>query len=173
MSREVRMVPPDWKHPKGKTLSTDFSKGLAEWEDGFSHWQKGEVEDYSKYPEKSWKLKSEDTDSETFEEWYGEKPVAGDYMPEWQPEVATHFMMYETCSEGSPISPAFATPEELARWLEDNGASSFGSMTATYEQWLAMINRGSSIASMVVDMGTGKQISGVAAVSDFAKETEA
>ena len=42
-------------------------------------------------------------------------------------------MIYETCSEGSPISPAFETPEELARWLTDN---SFGSMTATYEQWL-------------------------------------
>jgi len=46
-------------------------------------------------------------------------------------------MMYENTSEGTPISPPFETPEELARWLADNNASAFGGMTATYEQWLA------------------------------------
>ena len=37
---------------------------------------------------------------------------------------------------------AFRTPEELARWLADTGASAFGEMTATYEQWLATCRSG-------------------------------
>lgn len=63
-------------------------------------------------------------------------------MPQWPENEATHYMMYEDTSEGTPISPAFATKEELARWLTDTGASAFGRLTATYEQWLATIEIG-------------------------------
>lgn len=63
---------------------------------------------------------------------------------------ATHMMMYETTTDGTPISPAFETAEELARWLADNGASAFGRETATYDQWLAMIGVGNA-PSCVVD----------------------
>lgn len=42
----------------------------------------------------------------------------------------------------SPISPVFRTPEELARWLADTGASAFGTLTSTYDQWLKMIKSG-------------------------------
>jgi putative sterol carrier protein len=62
--------------------------------------------------------------------------IALDIMPEWTAEEATHFMMYETCSEGTPISPAFSTIEELAHYLADNGISAFGSQTADYDHWL-------------------------------------
>jgi len=65
------------------------------------------------------------------EAWEPEDPPAGDG---WQ--------MWETTSEGSPISPVFATPEELARWLADTGASASGRETATYKAWLGMIRRG-------------------------------
>ena len=41
-------------------------------------------------------------------------------------EERTHYQMYETCTEGTPISPVMETPENLARWLADNGASAFG-----------------------------------------------
>jgi hypothetical protein len=63
-------------------------------------------------------------------------PKPKEYMPVWTAEEATHFMMYETCTEGTPISPAFATIEELARYLADTGASAFGSQTADYDHWL-------------------------------------
>ena len=58
------------------------------------------------------------------------------------------WQMWETVSEGSPISPVCDTPEDLARWLADNNASSFGPMTATYEQWLTMIGQGSTVSAM-------------------------
>jgi uncharacterized membrane-anchored protein len=82
-------------------------------------------------------------------------------MPDWLASQRTHLMMYETTSEGTPLSPAFATAEELAAWLADNGASAFAGQTATYEQWLATCRSGSA-PSMVLDVG-GMQ-SGVAFV---------
>ena len=47
--------------------------------------------------------------------------------------------MWETTSEGSPMSPVFATPEELADWLSETGASLFGGTTAQRDQWLKII----------------------------------
>lgn len=85
------------------------------------------------------------------EEWEETEPPEGDG---WQ--------MWETTSEGSPISPVFETPEDLARWLSDTGASSMGSRTATYEQWLAMIKAGWSVSAISVE---GEFLSGVEACS--------
>lgn len=134
MGREVRMVPPDWQHPKdarGRYIPLHDGPSLAE------------------------HMEYADDDA-------GPPPNPADYMPRWMPDQATHLMMYETCSEGTPISPAFATPEELARWLADNRASAFGGMTATYEQWLAMAKRGWAPSAVVQG---GVMRSGVADVA--------
>lgn len=56
----------------------------------------------------------------TFEEWDGEKRLPEDYRPDWPKEEITHFQMYEDVTEGTPVSPVFATREELARWLANN-----------------------------------------------------
>ena len=37
--------------------------------------------------------------------------------------ACTHWRLYENVSEGSPISPTFASREELFDWLRSNGAS--------------------------------------------------
>jgi len=63
----------------------------------------------------------------------------------------THLVMYETCSEGTPISPAFATPEELAQWLFDNEASAFGSRKGTYEGWLRVAKGGYAPSAVLTD----------------------
>lgn len=66
-----------------------------------------------------------------YEAWERSEPPTGDG---WQ--------MWETTSEGSPISPVMRSPEELAAWLTEHEASAFGSMGASYESWLAMIREG-------------------------------
>lgn len=38
--------------------------------------------------------------------YYGGGPVKEHYMPAWAAGQATHYMMYETVTEGTPISPA-------------------------------------------------------------------
>ncbi len=122
MGREVRRVPPDWEHPRDARgayvplHSGPFRQALADWEN----------------PPKGY----------TGDEWCGGKPRTEEHMPEFLDGTATHWQMYEDCSEGTPISPVLASPEELARWLAENGASAFGDMTASYEGWLATIRRG-------------------------------
>lgn len=171
MGREIRMVPPDWQHPKdakGKyipLLRGSFAQADADWNEGYAAWQRGEVENYSAKPgESKWKPKPDDTESSTYTEWAGSRPSPDDYMPLFPEGTATMFCMYEDTSEGTPISPAFATPEELARWLADTGAKAFGGMTATYEQWLATCKAGWSVG-MVMETGPNgnKMMSGVEA----------
>lgn len=144
MGREVRMVPADWKHPLDGFYGTgqvryralyegcDLKGRTEDWDEQAAKWAAGEFPDYA----------DEDDKKQPYEEWAGRRPDPDDYMPVWPDAERTHFMMYEDTSEGTPISPAFATPEELARWLADNGASSFGKSTASYEQWLRVCKGG-------------------------------
>lgn len=163
MGREVRMVPPGWNHPtqyvqglRGRELryvplfEGSYKDAAEEYAEAKAKWNRGEFPDYA--DEESRKMK--------YEEWAGQAPDQKDYMPEFAEGTATLLMMYENTSEGTPISPAFATPEELARWLADTGASAFGDMTATYEKWLQTC-RGSWAPSMVI--ACGKMMSGVEA----------
>src|ERR1041384_7450143 len=80
------------------------------------------------------------------------------------PPEGNGWQMWENTSEGSPISPVFEKPEDLARWLVDTKASAFGHQDASYEQWLHMIT-GTGYAVTAV-IGSGGIQSGVAAISD-------
>lgn len=155
MGREVRKVPKDWKHPKEHDGSyiplfgRSHAAELAQWQKDRYAWVERLDPDleakglYDKY---------------TFEEWDGPAPDPVHYMPNWPEEERTHYVMYEDTSEGTPLTPGFKTIEELARWCADHGVSAFGSMTATYEQWLATCKKG--CAPSLIIQG-GKMRSGV------------
>lgn len=179
MGREVRMVPPDWQHPTewkqdwrtGKPdlrfrplHDANYAERAAEWDEEAAAWANGLKRDYAN---NGWQSKGAD-DTETYSDYAGERPCEADYMPAFAPGTATHLTMYEDTSEGTPISPAFATPEELAHWLADNNASAFGGDGATYEQWLAMIKRGWAPSMIMVAHadGTREMGSGVAFMAD-------
>lgn len=70
--------------------------------------------------------------------WTGQREEA-EAWEEVEPPAGEGWQMWETTSEGSPISPVFTTPEELAQWLADSGASWFGDTPATRDQWLGVI----------------------------------
>jgi hypothetical protein len=155
MGREVRRVPANWQHPKnekGKYAplydGKDYERRVREWDEGAAKWAEGLRDDFNG----GWMPIGTDVDSTTYVEWDGERPAAEDYMPNWPASERTHCMMYEDTSEGTPISPAFATPEELARWLADTGASAFGPFTADYDHWLRVAN-GRRAPSMIVQGG--------------------
>jgi hypothetical protein len=76
-------------------------------------------------------------------------------MPDWPKEQRTHYQMYETTTEGTPISPVMDSPESLARWLVDNNAASFGPCTATYEQWLGTILSEVGVVAAIIEPGKG------------------
>ena len=139
MGREVRKVPADWQHPKDELTGNyrPLFNGADYAEKAAGFMEKANAEGLQEAVD-----------------WYG-CVDQNDYMPVWTPEQATHFMMYEDSTEGTPISPAFATPEELASWLADTGASAFGSSTGSYEGWLR-VARGGFACSMVVTDGVIK-----------------
>jgi len=162
VGREVRRVPANWEHPKRSNgqyipLNDGYTKRLHDWEEGKSQWEKGLYSDFSG----GWEPISEAYRGQTWEEYDGERPDPKDYMPDWPEDERTHWQMYEDTSEGTPISPVMPDPESLARWLADNDASAFADMTATYEQWLATIQRGWA-PSAIFSPATGL-ISGVEA----------
>jgi hypothetical protein len=67
-------------------------------------------------------------------------PEAEKIYEEWQdeePPTGPGYQIWETVSEGSPISPVFETPEELARYMAANNQG-IDKGTA-YETWLAFI----------------------------------
>lgn len=72
------------------------------------------------------------------EAWERTEPPAGDG---WQ--------MWETVSEGSPISPVFVTPESLAHWLADTKAYPAND----YEHWIGMIRAGWAPSAVVTTAG--------------------
>lgn len=175
MGREVRRVPADWKHPmeprpdwqtgvmveryKPLLPGEKYQPYVDEWDEECAKWKAGWRPDYC----------DEDARKMTYEQYAGQRPHRDDYMPNWPEDQRTHLMMYEDTSEGTPISPAFKTPEELARWLADNGASAFGSSTATYEGWLR-VAKGGWAPSMIFS-SAGIQ-DGVDALNENRRPTE-
>lgn len=92
------------------------------------------------------------TVKEVYEAWTETPPPSGD-----------GYQLWETTSEGSPLTPVFATPEELARYCSDNRVSSFGAGTESYSTWLKFIKGPAWAPSMV--MQGGKIQSGVEAAT--------
>ena len=144
MGRELRRIPRNWEHARNERgdympLKDGLNLALREWEAEAVKWAEGIIPEKQKYP------------SMSFEEWYGEKPNPQDYMPDWPEAERTQWQMYETSTEGTPISPPMESAEALAHWLADNGACCFASMTATYEEWLIIIQAG-SVPSVIITL---------------------
>lgn len=177
MGREVRMVPADWQHPKEYDnvrreeryvplhdgRGNAYAEAVKEWDLEWSQWQIGLVKNYGD-PAKPWRDKEGDEVGRQYTWYSGRRPSPDDYMPNWSEDQRTHYMMYEDTTEGTPKSPAFATPEELARYCADNNVSAFGYEGASYEAWLRVC-KGGYAPSMVISLA-GVQ-SGVEALTDI------
>jgi hypothetical protein len=84
-----------------------------------------------------------------------------DDWEETQPPVGDAYQIWETVSEGSPVSPPCESPEALAEWMEKNGSGV--DEGTTFAQWLACIKGpGWAPSGMVVD---GVYMNGVQGVS--------
>jgi hypothetical protein len=96
--------------------------------------------------------------------WPDEKyaKLAEDFEP-IDPPVGDGYQLWSTTTEGTPMSPVFAKPEDLARWLDDNKASTFGRSTTDYETWLNFIRGLGWAPSMIAT--SQKLESGVSASS--------
>lgn len=127
MGREIRKVPPNWEHPRYTKYDAPyqnrvneyrpmydrrFDKTFTEWLSDFDRIRSGELSDIERecYPLglADW-LQDE-----------GNPPDPAYYRP-YSDDEATWFQVYETVSEGTPVTPPFATREELVAYLVKHG----------------------------------------------------
>jgi hypothetical protein len=64
-----------------------------------------------------------------------------DYMPPIPEGHPYGYALYETTTEGTPISPVFGSLEDLAEWCEGN-ATWFSDATWTRDHWLESFRAG-------------------------------
>lgn len=72
-----------------------------------------------------------------------------------EPPEGDGWQLWEEVSEGSPITPVFATAEELANWLVTPGNDKSITCGTTREQWLQMFHGPGWAPSMVYTPQTG------------------
>lgn len=151
MSREIRNVPPGWQHPtrpcphspwaggcdRAKAnggqcyrplYDRSFQEAAREWLDAAIAWDNGTHPDLVGEPERK-------ADFPFFWQWDGDTPDEESYRPYWTPEEATAYQMYETVSEGTPVSPVFATLDELREWLIARGHSPTAAAAFIESRW--------------------------------------
>lgn len=127
MGREIRLVPPNWDHPKYTEDNAQYRERIGDYmpmhndrfDDKFAEWladfdriRSGNLTDFERecYP---LGLANWLTDE-------GLPPDPAYYRP-WRNEEATWVQLWETVSEGTPVTPPFATKAELIDYLATNG----------------------------------------------------
>ena len=59
----------------------------------------------------------------------------------YEPPTGDGYQLWETTSEGSPVSPVFDSLEELCEWCAEH-ATTFANHTTTKEKWMNMLGDG-------------------------------
>jgi hypothetical protein len=136
MGREIRRVPANWEHPRrdcphspwrggcdeakqhdGKCYHPLFDEDIEtagrKWLDRCIAWDNGTHPDLIERPELKEKYPF-------FWMWDGGSPDPEYYRPKFETEP-TWYQIYETVSEGTPVTPPFATKEELVNYLVEHG----------------------------------------------------
>lgn len=128
MGRQIRRVPADWRHPRDgehyKPLrDSDFESAMQRWLNELQQWKdrefarvRGQYPDIAADPRYA-----PDCPLTAFVAWQGEAPSPEYYRRRWAPDEATHYQLYETVSEGTPLSPPFASKAELVEYLVEHG----------------------------------------------------
>lgn len=137
MSRKLIRVPSNWGHPKDENgnyipLFTDsFSKDLENYENKYKQWLNGFRDDWKG----GWVVKSGKEITMSFDEWYGEKPKKEHYITKWDDVIKPHIQLYETTTEGTPITPIYNINEleKLCNYASVN-RTSFGKFKNTKEE---------------------------------------
>ena len=159
MGREIRRVPKDWVHPSEEMHPTemdnfydrhhkrgefgygrkfhplyddDFENRAIEWLEGWELWKQGKHEDQVKYPSS---LKG--TTFREYCEFQGRSPNPEYYRERaWTEEEATCYQIYETVSEGTPVSPVFETLDQMVEWMIADGTSPGAARAFAKEWWV-------------------------------------
>ena len=131
MGREIRYVPANWQHPTRTCnhspwrggcdeakrnggqcyqplYDQDYETAAKEWLDGCIAWANKTHEDYCE-------------DFPYYWDYAGAPPNEEYYRPKVDEADRTWVQVYETVSEGTPVTPPFATKSELIDYLTTYG----------------------------------------------------
>ena len=141
MGREIRRVTKDWVHPiddsgKPKPMYNEYyGDVLKQWISDNISWDNGTHKDLISDPSIKERYPF-------YAMYHGDAPDINYYqIRRYTNEQLTHIQLYETTSEGTPLSPIFRADDldGLCEWAASN-ATTFGRYTATKEQWLKMLS---------------------------------
>ena len=144
MGREIRRVKPGWVPPRDERghihphFDKSYREACEEWDEGYRAWEPRD-------------------DCRWFWEWEGGPPEDERcYRPEWSEDEMTGWCLYETVSEGTPVTPIFDDAEGLIRHLAEHGEDwSDGGMG--YERARAFVESGGWAPSFVMTPERGVQ----------------
>ena len=135
MGRELRRVPMDFNYPLHQTWYGHFIDFI-----NTCVYENGEKK-YCEWCKATAKIKGVPFTNFGCPDWdeYLSEPVKR-LKELLAPPKGQGYQLWETTSEGSPISPVFVTLDELCEWCEKN-ATVFANIHATKEEWKAMLTR--------------------------------
>lgn len=164
LSRELRRVPLDYEHPKKQrydlrtlTYVEDFQPvfdrfyvpEVREWLANWELWQKGEHPDQ----------KRDDPPEYSFEDWDGNGPDPDYHYPgdAWPKDAEMGICMYESVTEGTPISDVYPDTPAGRRAMAEQIAHEDTSITSslTVDDWLEVINSQTIVGT---EIGTGDPV---------------
>jgi hypothetical protein len=121
MGREIRKVPANWQHPvvgddygrlrKKPMFDRQYEVACTEWLADFDRIRAGDLKGYEVecYPLGVCQWAADN-----------HAPSPDDYRP-WPDDEAVWWQLWETVSEGTPVTPAFASADELIDYLAQHG----------------------------------------------------
>jgi hypothetical protein len=141
MGRELRRVPENWEHPKNDSgnyqpmFNKYYGDALNEWMIQHKQWEDGTHADLIDNPKRK-------QEYPFYAQWGGNPPDVEYYqIIKYIEKELTHIQLYETTSEGTPISPVFKSNEldKLCEFAAEN-CTTFADFKATKEEWFKMFS---------------------------------
>ena len=150
-----------------------YRDSMAKWITNHLLWVEG------KHPDQ---LDGSGSEYENYADWSGNPPDVAYYRPNWNKSEMTWFQVYETVSEGTPVTPPFEMREELVEYLVANGdfwdqhRRTNGDTIMKCEPWsrkaAEMFVFGSGWAPSMISIG-GELKSGVEGLAEIASADDA
>ena len=139
MGRELRKVPANWEHPRGDDgnyipmFDKNYGDAFKVWLEEIELWEKGTHPDLLRNPA----LKG---DYPFYPMWEACPNPDQYHTKKFGKDELTHVQLYETTSEGTPISPVFHKDdfEKLCEYAAKN-CTTFAWFRATKEEWKRML----------------------------------
>lgn len=151
LNREVRRVPLGYEPPRNvyghycPVFDQFYADALREWQEAKRKWDAGERPDYCSAANRNL----------SYEEWDGPAPNPDYYLPgaTWPEGTVLGICMYETVTEGTPISAVYPDRPDGYRAMAEEIVAKDTSITRamTVADWLEVINN-SAVAPLGTDV---------------------